>query len=253
MCILIGNSLWNKTTFSDVTIRFSGNEVRCHKAVLCTASEYFEALCGPQSKFIESERTTIELYEDDPIALEAVLRYIYNFSYTEIVHRLGDFHANTHVNVIMAAKKYLLPKLASDALVALEAEIADIEDQLQMSGTGEGVLEIIELLMTHKEQDASFERRIKVLTHRYMDYLFRLKRFRSLVETDDGTRILDDVTRTVDLGNRLLSAKQYGPVQVERVEMAQCDGCKLSWRILGVENCPRCTCLNVSRYVKHWV
>lgn len=47
----IDTSLWfNRSDYSDVTIRFSDREVACHKFVLCTKSEYFSLLCGVKAK-----------------------------------------------------------------------------------------------------------------------------------------------------------------------------------------------------------
>jgi hypothetical protein len=79
--------LFNEDAFSDVTVRFSNREIKCHKVILCTASDYFKALCGPASKFSEKELTIIDLHDDDPDAIEAVLRYLYNFSYADIKGR----------------------------------------------------------------------------------------------------------------------------------------------------------------------
>lgn len=46
---------FNNSNFSDLTIKFSGREVKCHKIILCT-SEYFQELCGPSSRFEVSTR-----------------------------------------------------------------------------------------------------------------------------------------------------------------------------------------------------
>lgn len=44
-------TLYNKPDFSDVTIKFSGREIYCHKLILCTESAYFAKLCGPGGHF----------------------------------------------------------------------------------------------------------------------------------------------------------------------------------------------------------
>lgn len=43
--------LFNSDKYSDVTIRFSGREIQCHKNILCENCAYFERLCGSDSAF----------------------------------------------------------------------------------------------------------------------------------------------------------------------------------------------------------
>lgn len=59
--LTVMTSAYNDNTYSDVTIKFSEREIHCHKLVLCQASDYFKALCSPDSKFVESGQGVIEL------------------------------------------------------------------------------------------------------------------------------------------------------------------------------------------------
>ncbi|KAF2207559.1 hypothetical protein CERZMDRAFT_102242 [Cercospora zeae-maydis SCOH1-5] len=86
--------LYNQPAYSDVIISFSGRRVYCHKLVICSKSEYFKKLCDQNSGFSvrpsdeelltvlseiqESMQKVIELKDDDPDALEHVLRYMYS-------------------------------------------------------------------------------------------------------------------------------------------------------------------------------
>lgn len=92
--------------------------------VLCGASEYFKPLCDPGSKFKESNQSVIELKEDDSDAVEAMIRYMYNFTYTNIVttlKRTGE--VQLHLAVYAAAKKYLLPGLQNASLGAVRSSV----------------------------------------------------------------------------------------------------------------------------------
>lgn len=87
------SDLFNQPTYSDVIISFSGRRIYCHKLILCSKSEYFKKLCDPDGGFSvragnddllavlnetqESTQKVIELRDDDPDAVEHILRYIY--------------------------------------------------------------------------------------------------------------------------------------------------------------------------------
>lgn len=45
-------SLYNQESFSDLTLKLSnGATIKVHKAVICSQNEYFNKLCGPESRF----------------------------------------------------------------------------------------------------------------------------------------------------------------------------------------------------------
>ncbi|KAF2816522.1 uncharacterized protein BDZ99DRAFT_566341 [Mytilinidion resinicola] len=69
-------SFFNSDILSDLTVRFSGREVKAHKVILCIHSRWFaNALTG---SFLEASQSTLELHDDDPQALEGMLRHFYN-------------------------------------------------------------------------------------------------------------------------------------------------------------------------------
>lgn len=104
-------ALYNEPEYSDVTIQFSGRTVHCHKLVLCTKSDYFKKLCGPGSHFAEGNTKVIELKEDDPDAVEYLLRYLYSGqSRTE-----QDNNWQLQLEVAKTAQKYLILDLAAIA------------------------------------------------------------------------------------------------------------------------------------------
>lgn len=42
---------YNKPEYSDVTVKWSGREIKAHRMVLCGRSEYFKKAIGPGSQF----------------------------------------------------------------------------------------------------------------------------------------------------------------------------------------------------------
>ena len=89
--------------YSDITIKFSDREIPCHKIVICTQSEYFKKLCGKGSQFAESKQKVVELKDDDPDAVEAVIRQLYFGSYSTGSNRTLDWRF--HAEIAIAAKK----------------------------------------------------------------------------------------------------------------------------------------------------
>jgi hypothetical protein len=86
--------------------------------ILSSASEYFERLFD--SGFSESSQSVIELQDDEPEAVVAMLRFLYTFDYVDKKANLPSL--DFHFEVCKTAKKYLLPKLEEKALNAISAE-----------------------------------------------------------------------------------------------------------------------------------
>ncbi|KAK5118754.1 hypothetical protein LTR85_007960 [Meristemomyces frigidus] len=72
------SELFDDPKYSDVSIKFGDQVVKAHKAVICKRLEYFEKLCGRTSKFKEADQHTIELFDDDPDAVRAMLSFLYD-------------------------------------------------------------------------------------------------------------------------------------------------------------------------------
>ena len=123
--------------YSDITVKFGERAVPCHKFILCERSEYFKTACGLDAKFKEGVNGVIELQDDDPDAVEAILRFIYTGGY-RVADRWED--AVFHLNVSVAANKYFLDDLnitahmnflATAKAVTEVAKIVAIMDYLQ--------------------------------------------------------------------------------------------------------------------------
>ena len=94
---------FNQEDYSDITVKFSGREIHCHKMIICMHSEYFKKLCGPGSQFAERNYKVIELKDDDPEAVEAIIRQIYFGDYNSGGTRTLDW--SFHAAVAMTARK----------------------------------------------------------------------------------------------------------------------------------------------------
>lgn len=108
------SQLFDKEAFSDVTIRSSSRFFKAHKVILCSQSAYFTSLLGPDSKFAESRQSIVELKDDDPAAIGAMLAWFYTFEYDKTKPEdvlLGVFH----LHVLTVADKYDVPSLKAKA------------------------------------------------------------------------------------------------------------------------------------------
>ncbi|KJY02384.1 hypothetical protein TI39_contig55g00007 [Zymoseptoria brevis] len=118
-------SWFNQDALSDVTIKFSGKEIKCHKLILSARSEYFTKMLDPKGGFVEASASVIELKEDDPAALEALLRYIYTFKYIDDEEkRANDWIF--HLNYSIVARKYGFEKESLAAFVVFETIVKAI-------------------------------------------------------------------------------------------------------------------------------
>ncbi|KAK5174912.1 uncharacterized protein LTR77_000048 [Saxophila tyrrhenica] len=112
--------------FSDIVIKSGDLEFKCHKVILSFASGYFASLLD--LGFKESTQDVIELKEDSPRAVAAILRYIYTFDYGSIPDtHSAESTAKFHLDVHAAANKYGLPRLAEKALAKLDQHITTID------------------------------------------------------------------------------------------------------------------------------
>ncbi|KAL8734282.1 MAG: hypothetical protein Q9181_003249 [Wetmoreana brouardii] len=70
--------------YSDLSIICRDREFRVHRHILCTASKFFAAACD--GNFKEARDSRIDLSEDDPDALERMLKYLYTADYDDMDH-----------------------------------------------------------------------------------------------------------------------------------------------------------------------
>ncbi|KAF4452563.1 Protein roadkill [Fusarium austroafricanum] len=74
---------FNDEALSDAVIRCEGSEFKVHRLVLSCHSEYFaKQLSGPWKACQESTERAIDIADFDPTVVEAMLRFMYQFEYT---------------------------------------------------------------------------------------------------------------------------------------------------------------------------
>ncbi|KAK5121820.1 hypothetical protein LTR85_004695 [Meristemomyces frigidus] len=155
------SALFNSKRFSDLAVRCGDYDWPAHKSVLCTQSEYFAKACEGEFK-VRSTNNTIELHDDDPDAVEAMLRFFYTLDYSDLPKsRDSVCSAVFNVRVFTLAEKYLLVHLREHAA----AKFAAAADR---SWGSDGFTDAItEAYTTTADYEAQLKRGIMgvVLTH----------------------------------------------------------------------------------------
>ncbi|SMR59308.1 unnamed protein product [Zymoseptoria tritici ST99CH_1A5] len=151
-------ALWGCDDYADVTIKCIDRDIKCHKIILSTNSEYFRKSLQFGLKLkVPENNNIIELTDDDPDAVETVLKYIYTCAYDHDHPRKQD--TSYHVGVIMVAGKYLLPTLQAEASIALVSLLPNVQDEASImyvvdaATTGPEGDELAESLATALESD----------------------------------------------------------------------------------------------------
>ena len=120
-------SHYNNEEYSDVVIKSGQREFKCHKIIICSKSEYFKRLCGPSSRFAEAKQQLITLHDDEPDAVEALIRYLYTGKYM-FGQSLPDNIAIFHLNVSRTADKYGIQQLSDKASKAFHNVVVHTQD-----------------------------------------------------------------------------------------------------------------------------
>lgn len=170
--------------------------------ILCRSSTYFKSLCGRGSQFKESKQTEIELYEDDPRAIIAILHYLYGFEYETPGEDAQDLEDAFHLSVFIAAKKYMLPALARQALYLLYLTVIKLLRRQRNPETASEAFRLIKLFAGNVEYDKSFAEWIMNLADAHLPELFQLSEFRMLLETEGWEEIRDLCIKRVKEGHQ---------------------------------------------------
>lgn len=210
--------------------------------ILSNHSEYFSSLCGANSKWRESSQSVIELHDDDPDAAERVLRYLYGFVYPTCQCIPGfqavspfDVAAN-HINVFVAAQKYLLPKLESQARRGLQMALDHLASEERESVQIDGFFDTIKLLVIHTEVDPGFVKLAAELIELRLPELFKLPEFRDLLNEEPWKDALELCEKAIERDHKhTQSSEKPGSCRV-----SQCNHCHLIWPQRKFAYCPGC-------------
>ncbi|KAF2139161.1 uncharacterized protein K452DRAFT_311088 [Aplosporella prunicola CBS 121167] len=103
--------------FSDFVIRCHNKEYRVHRNILSAQSKFFENVCKPESGFKESQSSSIDLNDENPEIVKAMLDYLYRFKY-DLQNASNDPTINMlfHTRVYAAGEFYGIEKLKHAAI-----------------------------------------------------------------------------------------------------------------------------------------
>ena len=218
--MLIPSRLFDQEALSDVTVKFGGRSVKCHKLVLSHASDHLKALCQTS----EQSDNTIELYNDDPEAIEAMLKYIYNFKYTGLIPNTERTKWSFHLKVFDVALKYKARRLREKVERLSIAPVSGGERPLNASI----VLEVIKVLLKHESDDQEVRKHMILLTHYRVLPLMAKAEFRALLESVEAKPLMDLVMNVLERGRAFLG------------ELVRCRNCSKIWMGDDDETCSSC-------------
>ncbi|XP_033624541.1 speckle-type POZ protein-like [Asterias rubens] len=95
------SSLWERTTFSDVTLCVTGKEFLAHKAILAARSPVFNAMFEHEME--EKKHGRVEITDVEPEVMNEILRFIYTGKAPNL-EKMAD-------ELLAAADKYALERL----------------------------------------------------------------------------------------------------------------------------------------------
>ena len=184
--------------YSDITLSYSGNHFPGHRIILCTQSDVFKAMFGSGAKMKEKNQAIVELHDDDPEALEAVLRWLYTETYQEGLEKTRDWQF--HLSVAETADKYLcnaLEALASGNLRTIVARITDIKE----------VMRVMEVLPTSAHRVQSTQEILQDLREKHFHKLMKQPQFRDSLKRDNE-KMMEDIERLTTM-QKLKKRKLY--------------------------------------------
>ncbi|SMR59299.1 unnamed protein product [Zymoseptoria tritici ST99CH_1E4] len=173
-------SKWfDRDTLSDITIKFGDKEVKCHKVILSTRSEYFTKLCDPEGGFAEATQPVVELKDDDPTALEALLRYIYTFQYVDDAEKRKEDWI-FHLNYSIVARKYGFEEESTAAFRMFQDIVQSFEDP-------EVIFDVVTSLPQWEDlvAEASLVETADALIKNHWKQLVELEEFRFYLHTNE--------------------------------------------------------------------
>ncbi|KAK5129241.1 hypothetical protein LTR08_003726 [Meristemomyces frigidus] len=146
--LLLSNIFSNSSKYADLILTYNGHEWKVHKVIVCLQSDVFAKACDGQ--FQEAHSDTINLDHDDRECIEAMIQYMYTFSYNEdpIDSSCCPIIFNTRVYAI--ADKYNLPGLCMLATQKFEnrvrsewqtPEFAHVIREIYEDGAAEALVE----------------------------------------------------------------------------------------------------------------
>lgn len=76
----LAERLYKTGQYSDLEVQCKGFSAKAHKAVVCTQSEWFVKAVA-EGRFLEGTTNVIAINEDNPVAVQAMLQFLYTGDY----------------------------------------------------------------------------------------------------------------------------------------------------------------------------
>lgn len=105
--------------YSDLQIKTGGTWRNVHKLVLCAQSDFFDKACS--ERFKEGIEARIDLEEDPPDAVAAMLSFLYLFDY-KIPEQQESMDLQFHAKVYVIAEKYDISCLKEHAFQQIRSK-----------------------------------------------------------------------------------------------------------------------------------
>ncbi|KAE9984457.1 hypothetical protein EG328_008756 [Venturia inaequalis] len=206
-------SLLGSDEFSDMTITCRDGKIfKVHQAVISSQSKFFYNACTKDFK--EKKDANIDLSEQDPEAVEALLEYLYKCDYT----RLTKDNASAlvlHVHVYQLADMYDIAEL-KDVAARLFKETAEKDWELP------AFLLAIQEIYLNPEDDAKTLRKLVVNE--------AIQHLETLLQDDDG-EFAQVMIAFGEFGKDVCKVSFQGPDLNRNVAFYQCNYCGWDWRI----------------------
>ncbi|OJJ35967.1 hypothetical protein ASPWEDRAFT_172752 [Aspergillus wentii DTO 134E9] len=170
--VLVGNikKLFRSSKYTDVTIRTDDGEYKVHKLVLCAQSEYFNRLFD--GNWRESNQNTIELKDDKPEAVKAMIHSMYGLDYATVC---ANDSPSFHASVCCVADKYLMDELKTQARAKYDLAVRKCLMEM-----GDDAVQLIATLYNEPSGfDCVLREPVTDICARHISFFFALDRFRA--------------------------------------------------------------------------
>ncbi|KAM3423886.1 hypothetical protein BST61_g1282 [Cercospora zeina] len=223
------HTLFKQDDYSDVTIKLSDRQITCHKAIICNRSEYFKKLCGKDSLFAESSQKVIELKDDNPGAVEAMLVHLYFGPYVGSDDKVKSDDWRFHADVSRVADKYLVHDLKSKATARCLQLLTAVVEPGKLCDV------LFEIKSNFDDIDEVAEKAMSLRKDR-IDALLQVQRFVDSLSDKEIREQFDRLRGIVD-------------GQVEKGGWI----CNICERIYDNEGCKMRTCPGTTKSTKYWI
>ncbi|TLD36088.1 Leptomycin B resistance protein pmd1 [Venturia nashicola] len=207
-------SLLESNDFSDMTITVKDNKVfKVHKNIISSQSKFFYNACTKDFK--EKKEANIDLSEQDPDAVEALLEYLYKSDYTRLT-KDNVTALVLHVHIYQLADMYDIAELKTVAAGLFE-EAAKKDWELPAFPLA------VQEIYINPEDDAKTLRKLVVNQAN--------ENLEALLKDDDG-EFAQVMTTFGEFGKDLCRASFQGPTSNRNLVHFRCKTyCGLGWRI----------------------